>query len=205
MVKVVALDVAILPPPDVMTRAMKLSAALPAKRRRADGDVAEPDRLRLDGEHLPHVTLAMQHVREKELELAFSRVDAVLARQQPPRIVITGGGRSRHTLWMSVERTPELLDLHERLMEALRGLERHEGGPHAFYGGDGRARDVRWVAGFRLQASASAFDPHITLGHGSDVPAIEPFAFDATTVAACHLGRFCTCRRVLRSWTLGST
>lgn len=202
MVKLVAVDVAILPPPDVVARAIALSAALPARHPGRGAGPAEPERLRLDGGHLPHVTLTQHYIREKELALAFSHVDAVLAIQRPLRIVITGGGRSRHTLWMSVERTPELLDLHERMMEALHGVERQEGGPHAFFDGNGRLRDVLWVAGFRLQASASAFAPHITLGHGAEAPDIEPFAFDAATVAACHLGRFCTCRRVLRSWTL---
>lgn len=202
MVKLVALDVAILPPPDVVTRAIEISAALSASHQRPGSESAETDRLRLDGDHLPHLTLTMQYVREKELELAFSHLDAVLSDQRPLRIVITGAGRSRHALWMTAERSPELLDLHERLMEALRGVERQEGGPHAFYDGSGRVRDALWVAGFRLQASSSAFTPHITLGHGGDVPAIEPFAFDATIVAACHLGRFCACRKVLRAWTL---
>jgi hypothetical protein len=62
--------------------------------------------------------------------------------------------------------------------------------------------DVIWVSGFRLKAAFGEFTPHVTLGHGKEPPAIEPFAFDATTVAACHLGRFCTCRRVLANWTL---
>jgi 2'-5' RNA ligase len=203
MVKLVALDVAILPPPDVTNRAIEYSAALSAGvasafRRKTDG----PHTLRLDGDHLPHVTLTQHFVREEELDLAFSHVDDVLTGQPPLRIVITGGGRSGHTLWMTVERTAELLDLHERLMEALRGVERQEGGPHAFFDENGRVRDVLWVTGFRLKAGSSAYTPHITLGHGDQPPAIEPFAFDATTIAACHLGRFCACRRVLRAWTL---
>jgi hypothetical protein len=201
-VTLVALDVAILPPPDVAARAIALSAALPARPgSRGPGDTGS-ERLVLDGDHLPHVTLTQHFVHARELELALSHVDAVLATQPPLPLVVTGGGRSGQTLWMSVKRTPDLFNLHERLMDALRGLERQGGGPRAFYDGDGRVRDVLWVGGFRLKAGGSAFTPHITLGHGPEVPAIEPFAFEATTVAACHLGRFCTCRRVLRAWTL---
>ena len=200
--KLVALDVAILPPPDVAARAIAISAALPAPRAGGSGDSDPSERLVLDSQHLPHVTLTQHFVRGSDLALAFSHIDAALATQQPLPIVVTGGGRSRQTLWLSVKRTPELLDLHGRLMDTLRGLERREGGPRAFYDGDGRVRDVSWVGGFRLKASGSAFTPHITLGDGPDVPAIEPFAFEATTVAACHLGRFCTCRKVLRAWNL---
>jgi hypothetical protein len=64
---------------------------------------------------------------------------------------------------------------------------------------------VFWVAGYRLKSSFHLFEPHITLGHGSAPPPIEPFGFDADTVAVCHLGRFCTCRTVLRQWTLSGS
>jgi 2'-5' RNA ligase len=193
MSKLIALDVAILPPPDVSKRAMALSAALPEE---------ESQGLRLDSEHLPHLTLSQQFVREDELETAFGHIDDVLRHCPPLRVVTAGGGKGSHSVWITVERTPELDAVHEQLMEALRGVERQGGTPAAFFGGDGRVSDVLWVAGYRLQSSFADFTPHITLGHGTAPPAIEPFAFDATTVAACHLGRFCTCRRVLRNWSL---
>jgi 2'-5' RNA ligase len=196
MVKLVALDVAILPPPDVMSRAIAHSAALPAE---------ESQGLRLDAEHLPHITLTQQFVRHEELEVAFSRVEDVLEEQAPLRIRITGGGHSGHTVWLTVERTPELLKLHQQLMDTLRGIERPHGGKEAFYEEAGRIGDVLWVSSFRLESSFGAFQPHITLGHAKRVPEIEPFAFDAATIAACHLGRFCTCRKVLRSWELKRT
>jgi 2'-5' RNA ligase len=195
MSTLVAVDVAILPPPDVTARAMEISAALPAEGSQG---------LRLDAEHLPHVTLTQHFIREEELEAAFERVGGVLATQSPMRVLATGAGRSGHTLWIEIEKTPELAALHEQLMEALRGYERHDGGPGAFFGGEGHIGDVLWVASYHLKASFGAFTPHVTLGHGAEPPAIEPFAFDATTIAACHLGRFCTCRRVLRHWTLGT-
>jgi 2'-5' RNA ligase len=195
MSKLVAVDVAILPPPDITARAIALSDTLAAEGS------AE---LRLDAEHLPHITLTQHFIREEELDDAFARVDDVVAGLQPIRVRATGAGRSDHTLWIAIENTPDLSALHERLMEALRGYERPDGGTSAFFEGEGRVRDVLWVAGYRLKSSFSAFTPHITLGHGDRQPAVEPFAFDATAIAACHLGRFCTCRRVLRAWNLGA-
>ena len=188
-----ALDVAILPPPDVMARAIAYSAALPD-----DGS----ERLQLDAQHLPHITLTQHFVKYEELDGAFAEIDEVLERQRPLHLTITGGGQSAHTLWMTVERTPELLDLHERLMQALKGLERTAGDAHAFFEGSGRVGDVHWVAAFRQNSSFGAFTPHITLGHGERPPAVDRIAFNATAIAACHLGRFCACRRVLRAWEL---
>jgi len=193
VVKLVALDVAILPPPDVMARAIAYSAALPGDRS---------ERLRLDAQHLPHITLTQHFVRYEELDGAYAEIDEVLERQRPLQITITGGGQSAHTLWMTVERTPALLDLHERLMQALKGLERAAGDAHAFVDGGARVGDVQWVTAFRQNSSFGAFTPHITLGHGERPPAIQPMTFQATAIAACHLGRFCACRRVLRAWEL---
>jgi 2'-5' RNA ligase len=193
MSKLVAVDVAILPPPNITARAIEISAALPAEGSQE---------LRLDAEHLPHITLTQHFIREEELDAAFERVDEVVAQQPPLRVLATGAGKSGHTLWIAIENTPQLSTLHEQLMEALRGYERPDGGPGAFFGGEGRMGDVLWVASYHLKASFGAFTPHITLGHGAKTPEIEPFAFDAARIAACHLGRFCTCRRVLRGWTL---
>ena len=99
----VAVDVAILPPPDVMATAIEYNAALSAH--------SEPGSLRLDDEHLPHITLTQHFIRADELDRAFLHVNAVLADQPPVRVAITGGGRSNRTLWMSVERTLELVEL----------------------------------------------------------------------------------------------
>lgn len=193
MTNVLALDVAILPPPEVADRAIRLSAALPA-----DG----PDGLRLDEERLPHITLTQQFVRPEELEPIYERLDGILRGHSPLPLRVTGSGRAGSSVWMQVERTDTLLALHEQLMEALRGFERPGGTAAAFVNGDARVGDVMWVTGYRLKSSLHAYTPHITLGRAKEPPRIDPFSFVATTVAACHLGRFCSCRRVLRSWTL---
>ena len=107
-----------------------------------------------------------------------------------------------NSAWLAIEKAPALVSLHEQLMESLRGVERPDGGTAAFFGDDARLRDVMWVAGYRLKSSFHHFEPHITLGHAAAPPAVEPFDFQADTVAVCHLGRYCTCRRVLRRWRL---
>ena len=191
--QLLALDVALLPPPEVRQRAIELNAALP---------VEESQGLQLDEEHHPHVTLTQAFIRADELHLALDRVNDVLRGLRPLTVEVTGGGRNGSTLWMAIERAPRLVELHEQLMEALRGFERTGGSRAAFVDGDGRMGDVVWVTGYRLKSAFQDFTPHITLGHGEHTPDIEPFTFQATTVAACHLGRFCTCRRVLREWEL---
>ena len=103
---------------------------------------------------------------------------------------------------MAIERTPTLVDLHEQLLQATEPFEVATGDASAFFGEDARDRDVRWVREFRRESSVDRFTPHITLGHASEPPVVEPMEFVATTIAVCHLGRFCTCRRIIRAWEL---
>lgn len=194
MPSLLALDIAILPPPDVSQLAVELSAAI---RRDTDDD------LRLGGDQLPHVTLTQQFVRTEELADALASLDGLLTKTPPLRLRITGEGRINRSLWIAIERSDAIVELHANLMATLRPFEQPVGSAAAFVDGNARPGDIRWVAGYRAQSSFGAYTPHITLGHGKDgPPAIPPLVFTATTVAACQLGRFCTCRRVLRAWEL---
>jgi 2'-5' RNA ligase len=190
-----ALDVAVLPPPEVTARAIALSASLPAD---------EFQGLRLDESHRPHITLTQMFARANELDQVLERIDEVVRDRTPMTLRASGGGQGTNSVWIEIERTPTLMNLHERLMESLRGLERPDGGTGAFFDEDARLRDVLWVAGYRLKSSFHHYTPHITLGHGTAPPSIEPFGFEADIVAVCHLGKFCTCRKVFRSWKLQS-
>jgi 2'-5' RNA ligase len=190
---VIALDVAILPPPDISRRAIELSAKLPQP---------ESVGVRLGGDMLPHITLTQQFVESEGIDTVLDRVASALAGVAPLRLTVTGAGRGRSSVWMAIQPTPVLIELHQRLMDSLREFERSDGTQAAFINGDARPGDLEWVAGFRRNSSYEAFTPHITLGHAATLPSVEPVTFDATTVAACHLGRFCTCRRVLRQWKL---
>lgn len=195
MPDLIALDIALLLPPRVAAAATALSASLPA--------AAGAERLLLDDDHLPHVTLAQAFVLRRELEAVLDRVAEALEGRRALRLqVATGERRASGIVWMAIDRSPPLVDLHDGLIAALAPFERTGGSPEAFAGGDARPQDVDWVAGYRRVSSAAMFAPHVTLGHATAAPAIEPFAFEACEVAACHLGRFCTCRTVLRRWTL---
>jgi 2'-5' RNA ligase len=194
MSDLLALDVAILPPASVRERAVSLSAALP------DADF---EGLRLDHAHQPHITLTQQFVDVDELDRAFERLDGVLRGRSPFTIHVTGVDKTgASAVCMAIARTDVLVSLHERLMETLKEFEHVGGGAAAFVDRDAREADVAWVTGYRLHSSFLSYAPHITLGHASRPSRIEPFTFQATTVAACHLGRFCTCQRVLRQWEL---
>jgi hypothetical protein len=191
----VAIDVAILPPLSIANQAIRLSAALPS---------AESNGLALNDTNQPHITLTQQFVTVQDIGIVRHNVTSVLKGRPPLLLRVSGAGRGDSSVWMRIEPTAELTDLHRELMDALRPFERRGETATAFSGGNPRPGDLKWVAEFRHQSSYGRYAPHITLGHASEPPYVEPTAFLAETVALCHLGGFCACREVLESWTLGS-
>jgi len=188
---VIAIDIAILPPADVSARAIALSAALPAD---------ESQGLLLGVDRLPHITLTQQFVPFESLDPLLAQLDRLLRDREPVPLRVTGGGKGTNSVWMTIERTPALANLHAQLLQTAEPFEVTTGDAAAFFGGDARDRDVRWVREFRRESSFDRFTPHITLGHASEPPTVEPMEFVATTIAVCHLGRFCACQRIIRAW-----
>ncbi len=191
--RLLALDIALLLPPDIRERAVRLSADL---------RTTNEDHLVLDADHHPHITLSQQFIRLEELDQVGDRIDELMRGRIPMELHVKGIEKSGHTVWMAVEQNQALAQLHEGVMDVMRGFERPGGGPAAFFNEEARVGDIVWVTGYRLKSSLASYRPHITLGHSDEPPSIDPLEFTADTVAACHLGRFCSCRRVLRSWEL---
>jgi hypothetical protein len=180
-----ALDIAILLPKAESARAVAASASLPEN---------ESQGLRLGVERLPHITLAQLFVRRDHLS---DLTDAmIIAVSGSPRLTLTATGATRQgaTVWIAIDRTPAIVNLHEICMDVAAPFERDGGSPEAFVDGDARPDDVAWVAGYRRKSAFASFVPHVTLGHAARAPHIEPFVFEVPAVAACQLGRFCTCR-----------
>jgi hypothetical protein len=122
----------------------------------------------------------------------------------PLRLRVSGLDCRGETVTLGIERNPALQRLHKMLLDALAGLAGPSGDASGFLAGKEaiRPRDVNWVTRYRSDSSLDRYWPHITLGHGPLGTPVEPFDFVADRVAACHLGRFCTCRAVLREWRL---
>lgn len=189
-----ALDVALLPPAACRPRLAALNAALDAP----------PHGFRFDATHLPHVTLAQQFVAADRLDDLTSRLADLVCGTVPLRLQSTGLSHGRTTSSLRLAPAAALTRLHAGVMDALLPFEAGPGDESAFLsnGEPPRPADLAWVTRFREQAAHADFDPHITLGVGAAPGAAAALDAVADRVALCHLGRYCTCRRVLAEWTL---
>ncbi len=194
----VAVDIAILAPETVARPARAISQALSGRRSGA---------LTLDDRHIPHVTLAQQFVEHARLPDLEAALDGLLRHEPPLLLRVTGFTTRGSTVYFAVEGSPDLLRLHEQVMDAVEPFEAPEGTPHAF-ADDGetiRSQDVDGVRNYRESAAYTHFRPHVTLGHGLVPDEAPEISFRADRVALCHLGRFCTCRAVFREWRLDAS
>ena len=190
---VIAVDVALLLPEPVARHCRTLNARLDPP----------PAGFRFDATHLPHVTLVQLFVRRPRLTHLMAILSGVLAGHEAMTLHTTtlSRGATATTIGLAVQ--PRLDALHRGLVEAVRPLV----GPPArggFVADDGgpRQADIEWVSTFRERSSYARFSPHVTLGIGRLEETPPTWSFVADTVALCQLGRFCTCQRVLASWTL---
>ncbi len=192
---VVAVDVAILVPEIVAAAARDLNEVLSADRS---------DALRLDGSHLPHITLAQQFVESARLDELLAELDRVLRHEPTLPLRVAGASTVGGTVVLAVEATPDLQRVHEAVMDAIEPFESPQGSVDAFEsrGEIVRAADVDWVRSYREQSAYSHYRPHVTIGHGPTAPEVAPIPFRAVRIAVCQLGRFCTCRAVIREWHL---
>lgn len=199
-----AVDIALLLPEPVAERAKALNGTMLAAgpARPPPPRPKDSEGLRFDSTHLPHITLVQMFVQRASLPALIARVDSVLGGFQPLVLRVTGFGSSTTAAHFAIEPNPSLQELHEALMDAVQPFEEAGGGAEAFYsdGEPPRDGDIAWVARFRANSSCGNFYPHITLGVGPPPEFREPFEFTAGRAALCRLGRFCTCRVVLREW-----
>ena len=193
----IAIDIALLLPDAANERVRAVNKAMLA---------AKPEGLRFDATHLPHITLAQMFVQRVNLPALIGRIDPILGSAPPLALFVSGVGSGNTTAHLVIEPNPALRKLHEQLMDAVQPFEEAGGGSEAFHsdGEPPRAADIAWVTRFRTNASYGNFHPHITVGAGPPQEFREPFGFTIGRATVCHLGRFCTCRIVLREWTFGT-
>ena len=193
-----AVDVAILLPDTLLQPLLRLNAALQPP----------PDGFHFDDTHLPHVTLTQHFISAARLPDVIRETAAVLRGAGPLRLLPAETSRGRTASTVRLTLTEPLARLHAALMDRLERFESGGGDEAAFFPDalePARRADVEWVRQFRTQAAHGRFDPHITLGVGP-LPRPDSLpAADTARAALCHLGRFCTCRRVLAEWSLTAT
>lgn len=178
-----------------------------------------PKGFTLDETHHPHVTMLQQFVRTDDLDKVFVAANAVLAKEKPtswtlkafkyyyipsPPIGLAG---------LVVEPTEDLHRLQDKLIKAVEPYTVKTGTPAAFFSEeDGRDIQkflIEYVADFTTIAAGKHFNPHVTIGVGTETylndmlaEPFDSFTFSATGASVYQLGSFGTARKELKALPL---
>jgi len=178
-----------------------------------------PKGFALDATHHPHVTMLQQFVRTADLEKVYAVAGTILAKEKPAKWKLKAfkyyyipdppmglGG-------IVVEPTAELRRLQQALIEAVTPFTVKTGTPAAFMSTEG-GRDIQpslieYVANFTTIAAGEKFNPHVTIGVGTEVylkellaKPFKAFTFSPAGASVYQLGGFGTARKELKALAL---
>jgi len=168
---------------------------------------------------LPHISLAMGCINEKDIpdikeilrdiakKYSFSELRVVDIRAE---IIPTG----KKVSGFKIEKTKGLQLLHEEVMERLAPYFSYDVTTAMLFSpSEVEEATLFWIKNYPEKSGFGNFSPHITIGFG-ETNKVESgpaqrlcridAGFAASKLALCHLGNYCTCRKVLVSAELGS-
>jgi hypothetical protein len=205
---IIAIDVLVEPDATMIAAAQAVNARLRE---------AYPEGYSLDESHAPHITLLQRYVREQDLDRVTAAVAQVLQKTDPLALQMRAIDYE-YVVWagvaltgIAVERSPDLVLLHERITEAVAPFAVSGGTSAAFAQGPGssdiNAETMAYVESFAPKASGANYAPHVTVGVGPEsfvrelkAEGLTPFTFGARGIAVYQLGDFGTAQKRLWGW-----
>jgi hypothetical protein len=178
-----------------------------------------PKGFALDATHHPHVSMLQQFARTADLDKVYAAAAGVFLKEKPlgwklraikyyyipsPPVGLAG---------IVVEPTDDLHRLQNALIDAVSPFTVNSGTPAAFLSTEG-GRDIQpflleYVANFVTIAAGEKFNPHVTIGVGTEAylnrmlaEPFEAFAFSPAGASVYHLGSFGTARKELKALPL---
>jgi 2'-5' RNA ligase len=191
----VAVDIVLLPDEAMMDLAIAANASLVEK---FNSEIVLNKK-----DCLPHISLAMGCIEHEDIERAGELLQP-LAAIIPKRLKTGGIQKSTSSSGeivsvIGIQRTKKLQKLHEKVSGTIKPFFTYDVKEDMVAGGKAGQTTLQWIANYPDKASYSNFSPHITIGYG-DLQDIElPQDFAVSSLAICHLGDHCTCRKILWS------
>ena len=193
-----AVDVVLLPNEAMTDKAIEANAELVAK---FGSEIA------LNKENcLPHISLAMGCVDEKDIDSVGEILRMIAEKHSPGELTVRGirttvNSRGEAVSVFEVDKTEELQQLHQEVMEELGAYLNYDVRSDMIYGDEEVSESaLLWIASYREKASFDKFFPHITIGYGEVDNFSFPIKFTTKKLALCYLGNHCTCRKILLSF-----
>jgi 2'-5' RNA ligase len=208
--EVTAIDIALEPDATMLEHASAANARLRS---------VYPAGFALDEAHHPHITMLQRFVRTADLDKVYAAADAVLASEKTATWQLMAikyyyiPSPPDGLAGIVIEPNDDLLRLQQRLIDAIAPYAEKTGTIAAFasteQGRDIQESLIKYVAHFVGNSSGRKFNPHVTVGVGTqsylDQMLAEPFAaftFSPAGASVYQLGTYGTAQKKLHTVAL---
>ncbi len=156
----------------------------------------------------PHITLAMGVADDKDFPKISKKLKDISKKFSPLKLEIVGLNftitpENKKSYEFTVRRTDEIKKLHAVIMKELYPLFSYKVNDNMFFlDSDEKFSKVSkyWVETYgKNHSNPDKYHAHISLKCRNAKYTKFPIKFPANKVAACHLGNYCTCRKILAS------
>ena len=205
---VTAIDIALEPDNTMLQHAQTVNARLRS---------VFPKGFALDATHHPHISMLQRYVRTADLDKVYAAVDSVLSSEKPAGWKLEAY-KYYYIPWKDiglagivVKPTPDLLNLQQKLIDAVAPFETKIGTAAAFVTTpeepDINQPTIDYIEAFVPKATGKHFNPHVTVGIASQhylkkmlAEPFDAFTFSAAGASVYQLGNFGTARKMLKAW-----
>ena len=189
----IAVDVAILPPNNIMDLAIELN--------RKFGSLSKLNK----ENNFPHITIAMGVIDDSEIDLVNQKINEISRKFGTLDLEILAVSASvksngKKSWAFDIKFSDKLKELHIALMKELLPIFTYEVDVKMFNQDDEvDPISTFWVENYaKHHKNPNNYNPHLSLKCNKDVVFNEvPIKFKSARLALCHLGDHCTCRRIL--------
>ena len=208
---VTAIDIALEPDSTMIEHAMADNARLLK---------SFPKGFILDATHHPHVSMLQQFVRTEDLDKVYAAAQAVFDKEKPKSWTLKAfkyyyiPASPIGVAGIVIEPTEELHRLQDELIKVVEPYAVKTGTPAAFFSDEG-GRDIQgqlisYVENFVRDAAGKRFNPHVTIGVGTEeylnkmlAEPFPSFTFSPAGASVYQLGAFGTARKELKALKIG--
>lgn len=189
MVDKLAIDIALLPPEEIMDEVIKINKRF--------GPIFYLNKTN----RLPHITLSQAVIKTADMTKAKKKLKEIAVNFR--LLSLKAALVDKPEVMLEVSNTGELKSLHKIIMDEFSNLVSYDAEEKYFYDQHVRQKSIYYVHRFRTNSAYDNFYPHITLGTTKPISSGQEFSFTAKRIAICHLGNYNTCRQILAETTLG--
>lgn len=201
----IAVDIVLLPSEKMMDKVIKVNKEL---LKHFDNIPADAGIILNKETCLPHISLAMGVIDKNEIlninevlqnisqEFSIMNLNAISIYAD---IIPSGEKVSCY----KIENTRQLQLFHEKIMNKLSHYFTYDVSAEMIHSPQ-EVEEVTldWIRNYPKKSSFENFSPHITIGFGEILNINLPIKFLASKLALCHLGNYCTCKKILLSINL---